>query len=157
MPPQISAAAHPIVLRGVEYRLAPLEDHQIDEVNNWLRSQMIRMARESLGGVSDQEARDEVLGAAIREANKLDFMVGRGFRELVNRNGIAQLLWQSLHREHPTITHDAVKQLLSTDDGKLDANTVSLFAKMFADMNISLTKKKEPPQENGAPKVENES
>ncbi len=153
--PQISAAAHPITLRDVEYRIAPLEDHQIDEVNNWLRSRMIKIASESLKGVTDQEQRDEVLGAAIREASKLDFMTGRGFRELVNRNGISQLLWQSLRREHPTVLLENAKQLLSTDDGKLDQNAVTLFAKMFADMNINLTKGQ--PQENGAPKVENAS
>jgi len=156
MPPQISAAAHPITLRGVEYRIAPLEDHQIDEVNNWLRTRLLNIARESLKGVADQDVRDETLGAALREASKLDFMTGRGFKELVNRNGISQLLFQSLRREHPTLTLDNASLLLTDLEGRLDKGTIDLFAKMFVDINISLVKK-ESPHQNGAPKVEQPS
>lgn len=147
--PSPTAAAAPLILKGVEYRVSPLTDRDQEEINNWLRSRMIEVARSALTPSMDQDSRDEILGAAMREAAKLDFMAGRGIKELMGPAGICRLLYQSLRREHPGIQPDQAKQLLFTD-GKPDKDSCSAFAMVFTELNMP--KGRGEPQENGAPK-----
>lgn len=154
MPPNITAAAAPLNLKGVEYSVSPLSDRDCEELNNWIRARLISIARKSFTSDMDQEARDELLGAAVREAGKIDFMTGRGFRDLTTPEGCCRMLYQSLRRHHPGITVEAVKALLYTD-GKPDRESISAFAQIFSDLNMPEQKKSdgEAPQENGAPKA----
>jgi|SRR6185437_6117870 len=151
MPPSISAASAPLTLKGVDYNISPLSDRDWDELNNWLRSRLIKIARNSLTPDMDQESRDEVVGAAVREASKIDLMTGRGLRELSGPEGQCRMLYQSLKREHPRMTAEQCKKLLFRDDGKPDGESIKEFARIFSDLNMpERLRKKDKDKEDGA-------
>jgi hypothetical protein len=128
--PDITGASHPIELAGVEYHLSPLTDRDIEELTNWLRASFVRMASESLTPEMTQAQRDEVLGAAMREARKIDWVSGEGARTMGTLDGISRVLWHGLRKRHPDLTYEAVRALIT------DAKTVAKASAVFKALNV---------------------
>lgn len=99
---EATAAPCDIRINGQTYLLAPLSDADWATLDNYLRSRVIRMARESLADAAPQErkasmveAYDIALGLTwLRDGHK----ILRGF------DGIARFLWQGLQSRHPELT-----------------------------------------------------
>lgn len=156
MPPTITAAPHPIVFDDVEYSMHPFRDKDYDEVNEWLRSRIISIARKSIAEVRDQDERDEVLGAAVREAAKVDLVNGSGFRSIQSPDGVTRLFYQSVKRGKPEFSFDDARKVLRKPDGLPDAVKCLEVMTVWADINGIETKKKkkeeDSTQQNGSPK-----
>jgi hypothetical protein len=121
----VTAAAFPIVLSGEQYRMTPLTDRDIEELNNWLRGSFIRMARAAITDDMSQRERDEVITIALREARRLSWMEGYGAELMASGiDGMARVIWQSLQRHHAgEITHEQVAAALM-DPATLEESTL---------------------------------
>lgn len=116
---EVTAAAWPIHLGDREYALSPLSDQDSEELTNWLRASFIQMARDSLPPEATQAQRDETLGIAMREARALNWFSPEGAKVVKSIDGVSRVLWQSLKKRHPELTHKQVRALM-TDPGTID-------------------------------------
>jgi hypothetical protein len=141
----VAAATIPIQLAGQEFQLSPLTDRDIQELNNWLQSQVIQAARGALTDDMAQDQRDEILGAAVREASKVSWFSADGARRMRTIEGVSRILWQSLKRLHPSLTPDKVKDMV------LDPATVTMAMAAFRKVN-DVPEKKRGETPEGSPK-----
>ena len=107
----ITAAPAELVLGDKTYRMSPLSDIDIAEIDNWLRVRHLRLVRESTAGASRAEAR-RVMMDAFDYAAKLSWTSDDGAALLSTRDGIAKLLWQGMHGNHSELTVEEVYKLL---------------------------------------------
>ena len=102
------------------------------------------MARDSLPENASREVRDETLAVAMREARALDFFTGEGARSLRDLKAVARVVWQSLRREHPELTHDQVRKMLT------DPRTIDHAMAVWRELNVG----KNGATQTGSPKSE---
>lgn len=119
MPQSVTAAPHPIVLGGQTYLMSPLTDGDFELLNNWLRSSVIQMARDSLSPDLTAEEREETLAVAMREARKMSYMSEAGRTTLASIEGTAQLIWLGLRKNHPNLSAEEVRELVFGGDDTL--------------------------------------
>ena len=108
------ATAAPVELRlgGHSFRMSPLTDRDIAELDNWLRTRVIRTARESLSPDTSPNDRQLVIDSAVRVAMSMTWMSGDGARQMATLDGMAQLLWQGIQHNHPETTPEQIRGLL---------------------------------------------
>ena len=122
-----TAAPIDIQLGGETFRMSPLTDADLGELDNYVRSRVIRAARESLGdGVSEAD-RQAVLRAAVAESMNVSFAT-HWRRELNTLDGMARLFWQTLRRCHPGLTVERVRKLLHENPRDVEAMAAQLEA-----------------------------
>jgi len=129
--PETAAAAPVFIeLAGVQYRMGPLVKEDIAELNNWLRNQVISMARNSCRetGATDEEKK-LIIAAAIEHAASLSWMSGRGARMMATIDGWSQILWTGIRKYHPEMTADKIQ------DALLDAETIDYIQSKFEEAN----------------------
>lgn len=102
--PQVTAAPHPVTLGGKQYMMSPMSDKDMDEINNWLRSTVIDMARRSIPEDATKSEREEMLGVALDRARRLSWMSGEGARLIAEPEGIMRVLHACLRKNHPNLT-----------------------------------------------------
>ena len=113
---QATAAPSEIRLGGRSFRMKPFTDVDIAELDNWLRALVIRTARESLPDDASQEDRLTTIEAATRAAMGMSWMSGYGARMMATLDGLAQLIWQSVHHHHPTVMPSVIRRELLDPD-----------------------------------------
>lgn len=138
------------MLGGVEYRMSPLTDRDISELDEWIQTEHIRLARASLGPECTQAERDETLGIAMRQARTLSWMSPEGAAIMGTVDGVARVIFQGLRENHPELVekkvpHARVRQLL------LDPRTVEYAMTVWNKINLEGIKKG-PPQRRSAPR-----
>lgn len=102
--------------------MAPLTDADISELDSWLRSQFIRMVRNSLEeSMSDRDKELELAGAR-RQAAGLMFVTGDGARAMASVDGMARVVWQGIRKNHPEITLEKLRKLLFSPENMEAAN-----------------------------------
>jgi hypothetical protein len=142
-----TAAAAPIQLDGTEYWMSPLDDKDYEEVNNWIRAQVINMARAMLTDEMSQQERDEILRAAIATARPLNF-TNAGENDKVERHGVmVKLIHQGLLARHPGIQYAFVKKAL------MKPKAIDDVMSRWYELNVSGLKE-DTTQETGSPKEE---
>jgi len=104
--PQVTAASYPIKIGDKTYEMRPLTDRDVDEINNWLRSTFIQMARNSFTPDMKAAEREETLSVAMSRARKLSFMSGEGAEVIGSIDGVSRVLWQGCRSKHPTLTFE---------------------------------------------------
>lgn len=111
--PEMTAAPFPLKLGDLDLKLEPLTDKDIEELDNWLRSTMIDMARKSLTPDMTQQERDEILGAAMREARHMQMLSQQGARFVSSVEGITRVIYQSLTDDSRTlVSYEALRDAL---------------------------------------------
>lgn len=139
----VTAASFPIQLAGKEFHMSPLTDRDIDELDTWLQAQMVEIARASLKDDMSEREREEILGAAMREASRMTWLSGDGARKMRTLRGVSRVLWQSLRRRHPELSHDEVKSML------MDPATIAYVNTVFRKINnVRESKKKQPARDS---------
>jgi hypothetical protein len=111
---QATAAPIPVLLNGEEYRLSPLTGRDIAELDNWVKSDMIRAARESLPPDASELDRETTLQVAIRASMQVSFFKGFTGRT-TDFARCTRLLWQLLRRCHPDLTLARVQDIAISD------------------------------------------
>ena len=112
---EATAAPVPFPLGGKEFRMSPLTDIEIGELDNWLRARMVRAARESLTPDMTAEERDETLQAAVRASAGVTFLSDICTEVVSTPDGLARLIWHGIHNNHPGVSVQDVMKLLIDD------------------------------------------
>jgi hypothetical protein len=123
---QATAAPIPVLLNGEEYRLSPLTGRDIAELDNWVKSDMIRAARESLPPDAGEADREATLQVAIRASMQVSFFKGFTGRTS-DFSRCTRLLWQLMRRCHPDLTLAQVQDI-AIADAKGVATAMETFA-----------------------------
>jgi hypothetical protein len=119
-----------------------MSDADIQEMNNWLRSEVIRIARENIPKNATQSERDEMLQAGIIAASGVSVTKLAGQRMLASIEGWARLVWQMCHRNHPDVTVEQFRAMMTDPANMREASRV------FEDLTGGPVKNSESPAPN---------
>jgi len=138
--------AAPMKLRfqdGFEVTMHPLTDADMAALDQWLRSRMIQVARESLPQSATQAERDEVIGLAMRQAMGMTWMSGEGAKMMGTPDGIAAVVRQSCHDQ--AVSHEDLRRRL------FDPNEVEHVVRTFKLLNPQSEKPDRPTRPGNRP------
>jgi hypothetical protein len=139
MTARVTAAATVVNLTdGNEYEFLPLTDRDIDELEEWLQSRLITIARNSLDENCDQQQRDEIIKMAIREGAKVTWRSQQGLEMLANPKGIAQIAYYSMRKRHPELKIATLRELMQHSENVAEINRAMRrvnFAEVIANAN----------------------
>lgn len=110
MPAEVTAASVEFVVDGVTYRLSPLRDRDYGEFVGWVQDRFLDLAKRNLDGLA-QADRDTLLKAAYEKSGGLTITSPETIKLMNSVDGAAYLLYMSLRRETPEITHQRAKEL----------------------------------------------
>jgi hypothetical protein len=111
-----TAAPAEVMLGGRTYRLSPLTDGDVGELDNWVRARTIRTAREAGRGLPEPEAQALMRQAFAFAATQTWFgVLGRD----CSIDMLARLFWQLVKRHHPDASLDAVRQAIAANPDEL--------------------------------------
>ena len=125
----ITGAAHPLqfieVVAGmrnvVNLEMSPLTDRDISELDLWVQTRYIRMARAAAADIpQDQQERE--IEVAQRTAAGLTAFSGSGANMIATVDGMARVVWQSIRARHHDVTEERIKKLLFNPDNLAEAN-----------------------------------
>lgn len=115
--PRLNNAASPLYLRDeqgrdIEILVTRLTDVDISELDEWVQSRFVKLARASLGDDATQKERDETLRLAMHEAAGLTWMSGQGAKMMASVDGMARLVWQAARSRQPEIAFERIRALM---------------------------------------------
>ena len=113
----IAGAPITVTIKERELKLYPLRDREFAELDEWVRSSMVRTALSSLRDSDSQKFREEVISVAMRASIGLTWMSGDGKRAMGTVAGIAALVSASTRG---AVGHDEARDLLFGDLSKID-------------------------------------
>jgi hypothetical protein len=111
-----TAAPAEVTLGGRAYRLSPLTDGDVGELDNWVRARTIRTAREAGRGLSEPEAHALMRQAFAFAATQTWFGV---LGQDCSIDMLARLFWQLVKRHHPDALLEAVRQAIAANPDEL--------------------------------------
>lgn len=149
----ITAAPYDLVLTDKEgkkhsYRMSPLTDKDIVELDHYVQSEFIARARESCKDADDREAR-LTIEIALEKSAAVGFTTEYGARLMGTVDGLTRLVWQSLKTLQPHLTEDNLRELLFDPNNVREVNTV------FRRMHHVDEKKKGAPSGNSKSRRKN--
>jgi len=107
---RVAGAPVPVTIDGVEYRFSTLSDRDLCELDEWVRSQYLRVAQSTLP--QDPAARDAYFAVITKQAMKLSWFSGEGLAHTASLEGIARLMFQSVKKLHPDFTFEKAKNIV---------------------------------------------
>lgn len=125
--PRLNGASIPLTLTNkqgddVELLLAPMTDRDMTELDEWVRAEFIRNARNSLGETATAAERQETLTLAMQQSFGLTFISGMGAKMMGTVDGIARLVWQGCKSNHDGLTFEFVKDLMFSQQNVAASN-----------------------------------
>ncbi len=134
----ITAAAVPLTfLDGSTYQTSPLTDRDIDELDEYVRSQVLENAKKSAetDGTSPEMAK-LLISTALEKSVTVTWMSGIGAAMMATPAGMTRLVWQSLKKCHPGLTLEEVwKKLLDPGSMQMNPEAVRRANAAFAQAN----------------------
>lgn len=114
---RITAAASPITFidadgNQIQYRFSPLNDKDMDELDEWIQSKVVETAARAIKPDMSQAVQEMIMKSAHREALVVTWLSEAGAKILGTVHGMTHLCWKSLRKEHPNITEDDIRPLL---------------------------------------------
>ena len=111
-----TAAPAEVTFGGRAYRLSPLTDADVGELDNWVRAGTLRAARKAGRGLPEPEAQALVRRAFAFAATQTWFgALGRDH----SIGLLARLFWQLVRRHHPDASLDAIRQAIAANPDEL--------------------------------------
>lgn len=142
----LSGAAYPLKINGKEFSAHSLSDLDYSELDAFIQSKVIDLARDNLVGYTAEE-RGELLQAAIKAAASVGWGTPEGVRIMRTTEGALRLGWQMIKRES-RITFSEFSKLAHGDShGDLVSSLLEV-DKVFVVLNVDLGKKKEDDEED---------
>ena len=140
---KITAATTPLYLfdktgERKEFRMSPLVDKDIAEIDEWLQARVIENACNAAANLSPEDAK-EIKQIAVQESVTISFLSAQGAKILATVPGMARIAWQSLHKNHPEISVDELAMML------LNPKNVNNLNERFTRLNTG-RKKRNPPK-----------
>lgn len=143
----ITAAPVPLRMDGKEYTARPLQDIQIEALNQWVRAEYIRNVRRSFTPDMKQEDRESEMRVAQHTSAGLVWMSGLGAQLMRSPYGFGRVVYEMIHADHPTVTHDEVVRLMHKVENLEEATDA--FNRLNT-VNVS-SGKEGPPRRKNAP------
>ena len=119
---KVTAAPVDIRLAGKTYRMAPLTDKDVAELDNFARGWIIRMALDALPPDAPDDIKRITMEAAVRVAAGTTWLRGKGQEMMNSVAGWARILWQGLRKNHRDLTPEKIAEML-TDPVTLEEAT----------------------------------
>lgn len=142
-----TAASTPLKLGDNEYLMAPLTDMDISELDEWVQSRVMEVARRALVYATTPTEREEMIRVALKTASSMTWMSGEGSKMMSTVDGLTRLVWQSLKKNHPAVTFLELRKQM------IDPINVLMFNTMFRKMNQTFEKRGPQPTQNPEPTV----
>lgn len=116
--PQMTAASFPLMLEGRTFYMSPLDDRDIDELTNWLQSEIIETARKFIRNAPDMDSdeRQEMLGAAMAYAATLTYGEPKSKPYIGTIKGVARMFYQGLLKRHKNLSFDEFRPFVKTKE-----------------------------------------
>ncbi len=108
----LTATPVEFIIDDVTYKMSPLTDRDIAELDEWVQSRFIRAARESLDETTPADIWERTMRLAMREALTLSWMRPPASAIFQSIDGLARLAWQSMKRNHPDLSVQNIRHLL---------------------------------------------
>lgn len=125
-----TAAPVDIHLGGKTFRMSPLTNQDLGELQQYLVSRIMQEARASLPPDATDKQRQITEEAALRYTQGLSWMSGDGARKMADVTGMTRILWQGLKHNHPDITVEEVHTLLldpaTLEDARRDIDRLNM-------------------------------
>lgn len=112
---EATAAPADISLAGETYRMSPLTDQDLGEIDRWLQSRVLDIARASITSAMTETERRDTMDAAMRHASSISMSTPEGVRVMNSLDGTAMLIWLGLRHNHPDLTRQQVREKLNDD------------------------------------------
>lgn len=109
----IAGASTEVKFGDKSYQMSPLDDKDVAEIDNWLRSRVIRIARDSLTADMDEDTRQLIMGAAISHVSTLSMLSSNGAKTISSIDGFTRLMWQGIRKNHPDVTEAEIRKELT--------------------------------------------
>lgn len=107
----------------ITFRASPLADIDLVELDIWVQSRYIRTARIAARDLP-QEERDREIDIAQQRASTMSAFSGQGARMIATIDGMSQVVLQSVRRNHPDITAERLRYLLTNPANLAEANDI---------------------------------
>ena len=114
---ELTGAACPMTLRigdeDKEFQASPFSDKDYDELNLWVQSQVVTIARRALNvqlddeEISSQQYNDE-MGIAYVASSGVSLYTPQGSAIISTPQGIARIAWQMLKKRHPDLKYKSL-------------------------------------------------
>ncbi len=109
----IAGASTEVKFGDKSYQMSPLDDKDVAEIDNWLRSRVIRIARDSLTADMDEDTRQLIMGAAISHASTLSMLSTSGAKTISSIDGFTRIMWQGVKKHHSDVTEAEIRKELT--------------------------------------------
>ena len=122
-----SAAPAPFAMGGVDYLMSPLTDRDIQELNNFIRQEILTTAREFCKSETNKAIIEATMKVAMDKVAIVDWIIDSDLLQSVDR--IGYLLWMGVRNNEPKPQRGAfVRALLDNWDGNFEVcmNTLQL-------------------------------
>ena len=110
------------------YRVSPLRDRDLGELQNFIQDKYLSLAKRNLDGMST-ENKSLLLKTAFEKATTLRVYSAESSGILNSVEGIAKMSWLSLRKEHSDLTFDQVWDLCN------DSNFVENMMQLITELN----------------------
>lgn len=109
--PALTGAGVPLAIAGQEFQMHSLSDKDFVELDEWIRQRMMKTALASLAGITDSTLRAEIIQNATIAASTATWLSGPGVKILSTVDGVSRMLWQSVKKGNPNVTHADLRSL----------------------------------------------
>lgn len=130
----MTQASRPIDFKraGLRLMMSPLTDRDIAELDHWVQANYLQTARR---GLLTREDEVRLYPACVSRAAMMTWYGGDGLATITSVDGLAQLLYIGCRRNHPELTHETVRKLITTGNGEIDEAQISEFNRVFNELN----------------------
>ena len=142
---QLTGAAYPLKIHGKEYSARTLTDKDHAELDAYVQSELMRVARETLTSDMTTEERREQLSAALSIVEGLSWGSVEGRRVMSSLKGMTRLGWQMIKHYQPKLEFEVFYEHLIKYNGVERDNSdiqdaINKIDETFLILNTSYTK-----------------
>lgn len=138
--PSLTGAAVPLLISGKTFQAIAFTDRDYDELDEYIQSKVIEVAKKQLQGLSQNE-RSEMLQAAIKAASSSGWGTLEGNKIINTVEGSIRLGWQMIKVRHPNISWEDFLSLARKSDGQLKDNIFNIDVAFTKVNNLTIVNK----------------
>ena len=102
-----------ITLGDAEFLMAPLTDRDIQELNNFIKQDILKNAKDSCRSETNIILVEATMKAALAQVSKVDWILNSDLLQSIDR--IAYLLWMGVRSNPPKPTREMFTEVLLQD------------------------------------------
>ena len=125
-----------LTLSGTTLRFSAFNDADIHELDDYVQRRHIETAMRGCPADASAEDKKLLYSLALTQASGLSWLSGSGARIIGTLDGMARLVWQGVHRQHPELSETDVRKLLiDADSEEVTAQNIDRAREAFSQAN----------------------